>query len=339
MNTHLQKSFVALSGLLVTAALIVVASRIPAQASHQNTISIPSDYNRQECNGPTCTFIATWADRDHDGVAIIEAIVTANVFALEFGIENTAGEITTNFDPGESFTIPIDASGEIIGHAGRFDDSPPVTFQSGGTVHAETQGLEPCGFASDSLAEGAHQASKSGCGALALAANEDILGNWADTWSTSQPGVTCTTRTDGAVADCTSTEAASGAITITLTRTIDELTWQNYDSRGLRLVPVIALGDTQNPNPLQCCITGAKNASIDNPFPGSMVSSVQVTFGGEEPSQPECSDTLDNDGDGDVDCDDFGCWVDPQDSTTCNPDDPSEEGDPEFDPGGFRETE
>lgn len=330
-----------ISILTVAAALIAVGMYSPAQASHQKTVTIPSDYNRQDCTGPTCTFIATWADRDHDGVAIIEAIVTTNVFALEFGIENAAGDITTSLQPGESFTVPIDASGEIIGHAGRFDDSPPVTFQSGGTLHAETQGLEPCGFSSGSISEGAHTASK-GCKTLQLAGNEDVLGSWTDSWSASQPGVTCTTRTDGTVADCTSTEAVTGSVTVTLTRTVDGLTWQNYDSHGLRAVPVIALSSTQNPDPLQCCITGGQNASVQNPFPGVMTSSVQVTFGettSPAPGTPECSDTIDNDGDGTIDCEDIGCWIDQRDATTCDPTDPSEANNPSPQPPVFRETD
>lgn len=321
--------------LLAVTVGAVGGSYIPANASHQDDVSIPSDYNRQECMGPTCTFIATWADRDHDGMAIIEAIITMNTFALEFGIENQAGNVTTVLDPGESFTIPIDGTGEIIGHAGRFDDSPPVTFRAGGVLHAETQGIEECGFASDSVAQGAKDAGSAGCTNLNLAANEDILGQWNDTWASSNPDVVCTTRANGVIADCTSTESVSGAVTLILTRTVDALEWQNYDSKGLRVVPVIALHETQKPDPLQLLV--GKGVSIQNPFPGSMASSVQVTFGGT--AQPECSDTIDNDGDGTVDCEDFGCWADPQDSTTCNPNDPSEQGDPEFDPGGFRETE
>ncbi len=56
------------------------------------------------------------------------------------------------------------------------------------------------------------------------------------------------------------------------------------------------------------------------------------------PPSPQCSDGLDNDGDGAVDCADPGCWVGDT-ADTCNPSDNDELHTPAFDPGPFQETD
>ncbi len=53
----------------------------------------------------------------------------------------------------------------------------------------------------------------------------------------------------------------------------------------------------------------------------------------------QCSDTIDNDADGKVDCEDPGCLTDINNPASCDPDDDQEQHTPQFKPPGFQETE
>lgn len=69
------------------------------------------------------------------------------------------------------------------------------------------------------------------------------------------------------------------------------------------------------------------------------VSFPQTQYTPQSCTPPQCSDGLDNDGDGGIDCADPGCWANIDDSTSCNPTDNNEFHTPTFAPGGFQEAE
>lgn len=315
---------------------------------------ILSDYNRKQCVGSQCVFIATWLDAIEDkGWQVIDASLTMSTFALEFGITSQSGEVTTQLTHGESFTVPIDAGGEIVGYAARFVDSPPIQFKPGGVVEAETAGLSGCSVAGTTLGQGgladvAKEDSRD-CKEITILDSEDIVGTWQDHWRAydtaghPMPAVSCQTDAGGLFATCSSTDKATGTVRLELTRTVNDFIWKNFRVRwSPGKVPVIAIGG----NIIHRGEQTSSFVGVQNPFPGSMISSVMVNFVPSDPNAtfsptpsgtPQCSDGVDNDNDALVDCADFGCWQNQQDSSTCDPNDNSESNVPGFSPGPFQE--
>lgn len=113
--------------------------------------------------------------------------------------------------------------------------------------------------------------------------------------------------------------------------------------RGVR---VNAIGSTAvctinvlpSPTPVPDPIPPTPNPNPSTPGPGTP--SPAVTTITPTPAVPECSDGIDDDGDGLVDCADNGCWTDPNDSSTCDSTNNSEFlPATEISPGPFQETE
>lgn len=265
-----------------------------AQALPQDPFSVQTAAGDSRiCSGSHCTLVATYLDwatspgnfaaaGPFGGLAGLHVAMSMDTQLLSFGM--AAGDDTLQpFTPGETFTIPVDASGEIVGHAVGFYDTPPITFQPNGIVLAETDGLTLC--ASRPVIFGVPMS----CGSsIRLRGTGDIRGNWSDTWrvftddgsDTFQvpSSITCSSNSAGTLGTCSgSTEEI---VRVELTRSVSNMRWMVNSAR----LPL----------------------SGNRIFPARMVSNAYVNFG----PAPECSDDIDNDADNAIDAADPGCHTD-----------------------------
>ncbi len=271
----------------VGTALLMLAASPPARASFHtpphlftNLASLDSG----DCSGSQCTFTATWATGWHgsqehgfyaftcDDNADIGCIDLANdalqmtTLLVASGIIGTGGN-RPPLASGDSFTVPIDASGEVMGMSASFYDTPPITFLPNGIVHVERGGLNTCQL--HALVDNPNDWSCDD--AVAHADSEDILGTWQDAWQaftdpdgdgtfdTPTTDISCATGLGGGSALCSSRATFSGGrVKLVLRRTVDNFVWENLNT------PVVAIGYPA--------------LGIQNPFPGAMEAVAFVDF-------------------------------------------------------------
>jgi hypothetical protein len=124
--------------------------------------------------------------------------------------------IVANCNAGETISIPINASGELIGAGSAFYDSPPINFLPNGLWRALTDGITvTCtGGFEDRCRE---------------ILNNPIEGSWVDTWNVTGATagtVQCSSNTAGTVATCTVAPGTQGIITAQLSRVLDDPIWK-----------------------------------------------------------------------------------------------------------------
>lgn len=95
-----------------------------------------------------------------------------------------------------------------------------------------------------------------------------------------------------------------------------------------------ATGTTSDISTIRVTVTAPTVAPSASP-----VASPSGSPGPQPSPAPACSDGIDNDGDGRVDCIDPGCWTNINNPNSCDPNDNSEPHTPLFNPGPFQETD
>lgn len=272
---------------LIIIGLAITAVSAPAIAGETNPFSTLLD---SQCSGPHCTLTGTILAHvnhieDIRGVFIHFAMST-DTLLVESGMRNNTGRTAQPFPPGTPVTIPIDASGEIVGHAWNFYDSPPVVFDRAHHFTAITAGLQYCGRVT--IREVQNHGIPATCGNVGTLGSESNLdGTFTDSVKVftatsagqyTQPTATvrCESNNHKTIT-CHADAGFAGTVLVQLKRQLTSL--------------------------------GAPRGQIVNSFNGTsilgtMVSTALVTFG---QAQPECSDRTDNDSDIFVDADDPGC--------------------------------
>lgn len=194
----------------------------------------------QDCSGSHCTIVANYEVSRREGYDLLHTAMSMNTQVVPFGIVDSEGG-QSPFVPGASFTVPIEADGEIVGHAISFYDSPPIFFNADGVVRAVTEGLSSCRARARQERSAARQSGF--CTQGSLAGSDDILGAWRDSWQVFRddgsgsyavpaPDVSCTSATHGTQATCVSTSASVGMVRLQFTRTVTDMKLGNELPHG-----------------------------------------------------------------------------------------------------------
>lgn len=236
-------------------------------AYHQSGITTLATRDRRECSGAHCMFIATWIKlMPGNKYHTLAGTLSMDTLLVGAGARNSQGA-TPPFLGGDSFSIPIDASGEFTGYAASLYDSPPITFLPNGKVHVETGGIGGCEIEKKLL-----DPTEITC--KPLAEIPDVEGEWSDAVRVLLPtssgaytiptqAVSCTPTSAGTSLSCTSTTGFTGRVMVELRRTVDNFLWNG--------VGVVAR------NPPAAYQKKGKFVGKD-PFPGTMISSAFVDF-------------------------------------------------------------
>lgn len=225
MHHHLKYITRAIFGLAVL--LITVLGSGVAQAGN------PIHTN---CSGTHCAIDAIWLifrNSDVNNPVTQDAVTTMNMDTslVQADIANQLNH-KTSFVAGDTLTVPINASGELISTGAQFYDSPPVYFDAGGVFRAIMQNVASCQSVAGTLGSSLNNFSGNFNNCINSAPdNSPLIGTWSDSWTTSAgPKLTCSTGADGATATCTSLNSIQpGTYTITLTRTVKDLKWSAKD--------------------------------------------------------------------------------------------------------------
>lgn len=217
MSTFLRLSVLGLGILTLVLSLMGAQGTLAYHASAPGAI----DSGSRTCVGSHCTIIDWWSgifnliDAQIGGAQIdLHATLTMDT-ALRAPITG----IAANCSAGETITIPIDASGEIIGAGEAFYDSPPIHFLPNGVVRAIVDGL--------SYACKGTRLDRAHCDELFT---HPIEGTWADSWTVTGGNVQCSTNTAGTLGTCTIPPGTQGNSTVSLTRAVDNPTWKHFDA-------------------------------------------------------------------------------------------------------------
>ncbi len=327
---------------LLTILLVVLiglsAASLAINAKQQRFSSL---YSSSDCSGPHCTMITTffaWPPMLHASLSTSTHILPQ--------VTNQTGQ-SGPFAANDTVTLPIDSSGEIVGHAVAFYDSPPVIFEPNGILRGVTAGLPICNLRRIFLDGIPMECTPVGIidpstlSKRTLPEVGDVIGTWSDSWraylddgsgnfTTPTNTVACTSNAAGTSANCVA-QNVIGPVRMELTRTIDNIKlnpptngWTLFN-QGRRRTVWYATGPLTDPISARQ-LKWVEFTNVFDPIPpimpvppSSMVSSLLVNFG-----NLTCSDSIDNDGDGAIDCADPGCHDNDDATLSCNPNDPDE---------------
>lgn len=241
--------------LILTLGLLVAPV---ASAWHTNDTITES----KSCSGPHCTIIGFWqawaGDRPPNFLlaSSVGKISLHGTASLYTSLSAPATGIVANCEAGETFEVPIQASGEIVGAGKAFWDSPPIQFQPQGLVRAITDGIP---FSCELGPDGEGQAR------CAREFNKPIEGEWHDTWTTAGltgGSVVCTTEDHGKAATCVVAPGTTGAPRIALSRSVNSMFWQIGDPQ-FRIQPAVLPAVLTSSAPLVCRAAMAPNLTIE----------------------------------------------------------------------------
>ena len=210
--------------------LVLAGSSLAGHKDYLGYIQQQAQGDRSDCSGSHCSVIATYFfdtpnERQKNDTTGIHVTMSMDTLLDPFNI--TGLTEPAPHDAPATFEIPIDASGEIVGHAVAFYDSPPIFFEANGQVRAVTDGLRTC--RSKKRDAGSNNPIFCQDGGFGNPGVGDIIGNWTDTWQVKDSNgavvsdVGCQTSTSGAVADCTATASASGSYVLELSRQVSDM--------------------------------------------------------------------------------------------------------------------
>lgn len=224
---------------LVIAGGAYVHSFVDAQHPADVYSNATASRDSKNCSGSHCTLTATYTDWHSlgnltPGWAGLNVAMSIDTALLPYNIVNDT------LNPGKNIKINIKSGGEIVGHAVSFFDSPPIHFQSGGVVQAETDGLTIC--TSRLVVSGVPLS----CGGSAKTSGiADIVGKWQDSYRIFNENgqeinsLSCSSNAAGTLATCTGN--ATGKVKIQLTRSVTDMRWQTNNRRlplsGNRIFP------------------------------------------------------------------------------------------------------